>query len=83
MTRRQLCLEMLEEVSQLLPQWWIMGDDEMGRSSSFRRELRTSQERYLLPVLSKTLTASPAAPAFPPSADPLIPATSHLTPHKP
>ena len=54
-TRHQLCLEMLEEVGRLLPHGWITGDDEMGRSSSFRRELRTRQERYLLAVPSNTL----------------------------
>jgi SRSO17 transposase len=54
-TRHQLCLEMLEEVGHLLPHAWITGDDEMGRSSSFRRELRTRQERYLLAVPSNTL----------------------------
>jgi SRSO17 transposase len=54
-TRHQLCLEMLKEVGHLLPHGWITGDDEMGRSSSFRRELRTRQERYLLAVPSNTL----------------------------
>ncbi len=54
-TRHQLCLDMLEEVGHLLPHGWITGDDEMGRSSSFRRELRTRSERYLLAVPSNTL----------------------------
>jgi SRSO17 transposase len=54
-TRHALCLEMLEEVGHLLPHRWISGDDELGRSSSFRRELRTRHERYLLAVPSNTL----------------------------
>lgn len=54
-TRHALCLEMLAEVGHLLPHAWIAGDDEMGRRSSFRRELRTRNERYLLAVPSNTL----------------------------
>lgn len=54
-TRHALCLEMLEEVGHLLPHQWIAGDDEMGRSSGFRRELRSRGERYLLAVPSNTL----------------------------
>lgn len=54
-TRHQLCLEMLDEVGHLLPHGWITGDDEMGRSSSFRRELCSRHERYLLAVPSNTL----------------------------
>jgi SRSO17 transposase len=54
-TRHELCLEMLDEVGHLLPHGWIAGDDEMGRSSSFRRELRSRNERYLLAVPSNTL----------------------------
>jgi len=54
-TRHELCLDMLDEVGHLLPHAWIAGDDEMGRSSSFRRELRSRSERYLLAVPSNTL----------------------------
>lgn len=54
-TRHELCLEMLEESGHLLPHAWIAGDDELGRSSSFRRKLRERQERYLLAVPSNTL----------------------------
>jgi SRSO17 transposase len=46
---------MLTEVGHLLPHGWIAGDDELGRSSSFRRELRERSERYLLAVPSNTL----------------------------
>jgi SRSO17 transposase len=54
-TRHALCLEMLAEVGHLLPHQWIAGDDEMGRSSGFRRDLRECGERYLLAVPSNTL----------------------------
>jgi len=54
-TRHELCLEMLDETGHLLPHEWIAGDDEMGRSSNFRRELRERGERYLLAMQSNTL----------------------------
>ncbi len=74
-TRHELCLNMLDESGHLLPHGWIAGDDEMGRSSEFRRELRERDERYLLAVPSNTLvrdlTAAvaddgPGAPRKPP-----------------
>jgi SRSO17 transposase len=54
-TRHALALEMLAEHGKVLPHTWIAGDDEMGRSSAFRRELRGLEERYLLAVPSNTL----------------------------
>ena len=54
-TRHQLALEMLDESENHLPHGWIAGDDEMGRSSKFRRELQGRTERYLLAVPSNTL----------------------------
>jgi SRSO17 transposase len=54
-TRHALSLEMLAEHGNLLPHAWIAGDDEMGRSSAFRRDLRGLGERYLLAVPSNTL----------------------------
>ena len=54
-TRHQLALEMLDECGNQLPRRWIAGDDEMGRSSKFRRELQARTERYLLAVPSNTL----------------------------
>jgi SRSO17 transposase len=54
-TRHVLALEMLAEHGQSLPHAWIAGDDEMGRSSAFRRDLRALNERYLLAVPSNTL----------------------------
>lgn len=54
-TRHALALEMLDEYGPLLPHGWVAGDDEMGRSSRFRRDLAGRHERYLLAVPSNTL----------------------------
>ncbi len=53
-TRHELALEMLDERGPLLPHAWISGDDEMGRCSWFRQELRARDECYLLAVPSNT-----------------------------
>src|SRR4051812_15578421 len=53
-TRHDLALEMLKETGPLLPHGWVTGDDEMGRSSRFRAELRRLKEHYLLAVPSNT-----------------------------
>jgi hypothetical protein len=41
---------MLKNNGKYLPHSWIAGDDEMGRSSRFRRELRDLGKQYLLAV---------------------------------
>jgi len=51
-TRHELALEMLENNGKFLPHSWVTGDDEMGRSSGFRRDLRAWEEQYLLAVPS-------------------------------
>lgn len=53
-TRHALALEMLDEQGELLPHGWIAGDDEMGRSTWFRGQLSSRNERYLLAVPSNT-----------------------------
>jgi SRSO17 transposase len=53
-TRHEQALAMLDEQGSRLPHAWVTGDDEMGRSSSFRRELRDRNEPYLLAVPSNT-----------------------------
>jgi SRSO17 transposase len=53
-TRHELALDMLKNNSEYLPHSWIAGDDEMGRSSGFRRDLRGLQEQYILAVPSNT-----------------------------
>jgi SRSO17 transposase len=54
-TRHALALDMLDEKGLLLPHTWVTGDDEMGRSTRFRRDLQARNERYLLAVPSNTL----------------------------
>jgi SRSO17 transposase len=53
-TRHQLALEMLRADGALLPHAWIAGDDEMGRSTSFRKDLHALGESYLLAVPADT-----------------------------
>jgi SRSO17 transposase len=53
-TRHQLALDMLDQRGALLPHAWVTGDDEMGRCSWFRKELRQRNECYLLAVPSNT-----------------------------
>jgi SRSO17 transposase len=53
-TRHELALEMLDERGPSLPHAWVAGDDEMGRCSWFRRELRSRGEYYLLAVPCNT-----------------------------
>jgi SRSO17 transposase len=62
LTRHQLAVEMLKECGGVLPHTWITGDDEMGRPSGFRLELRALGERYLLAVPSNTLIRDIDAP---------------------
>lgn len=64
-TRHELALQMLDEHGAVLPHGWVAGDDEMGRCSWFRKELRARGERYLLAVPSNTLVRDLGA------ADPL------------
>jgi SRSO17 transposase len=64
-TRHELMLEMLDEHGSALPHTWIAGDDELGRSSWFREQLRQRNERYLLAVPSNTLVRDWKAPEPP------------------
>jgi len=61
-TRQELALEMLDESGGRLPHAWIAGDDEMGRPSGFRQELRKRGQLYLLGVPSNTLIRDLEAP---------------------
>ena len=62
-TRHEQALEMLDEQGHLLPHTWIAGDDEMGKSACFRRDLNDRGEQYLLAVpcdmLIRDLDAEP------------------------
>jgi SRSO17 transposase len=64
-TRHQLALDMLDQHGALLPHAWVTGDDEMGRCSWFRKELRQRNECYLLAVPSNTRVRDLTAPGPP------------------
>ena len=64
-TRHELALDMLDGTGPALPHGWVSGDDEMGRSSWFRGELRARGECYLLAVPSNTSVRDLAAPGPP------------------
>jgi SRSO17 transposase len=61
-TRHELALEMLDERGPLLPHGWVSGDDELGRCTRFRQQLRARGERYLLAVPSNTAVRDLTAP---------------------
>jgi SRSO17 transposase len=64
-TRHELFLEMLDERGPALPHAWVSGDDELGRCSWFRQQLRARGECYLLAVPSNTAVRDLAAPGPP------------------
>src|SRR2546428_3149122 len=47
-TRQEQCLEMLDLWGEQVPHGWVMGDDELGRHTRFRPQLRARGERYVL-----------------------------------
>jgi len=53
-TRHEHCLEMLDHQGEWLTHAWITGDDELGKSSWFRKELRKRNEKYVLAVPCNT-----------------------------
>jgi SRSO17 transposase len=67
-TRHELILDMLDEQGGVLPHAWVAGDDELGRSSWFRQQLRLRNEQYLLAVPSNTLVRDLRAPDPPPTS---------------
>jgi SRSO17 transposase len=49
-TRQEQCLDMLDVWGKQVPHGWVTGDDEFGRHTRFREELRQRGERYVLGV---------------------------------
>jgi SRSO17 transposase len=47
-------LDFVRGVGQELPHGWVVGDDEFGRASELRAELRRDKERYVLDVPCNT-----------------------------
>src|SRR2546428_4866055 len=61
-TRHEQCLEMLDEWGEQVPHGWVTGDDELGRHTRFRGELRARGERYVLGVPCTTAVRDLEAP---------------------
>src|SRR5712691_4173883 len=61
-TRQEQCLEMLDAWGDQVPHGWVTGDDELGRHSWFRGELRERGERYVLGVPCTTTMRDLEAP---------------------
>jgi SRSO17 transposase len=61
-TRYEQCLEMLDLWGEQIPHGWVTGDDELGRHSRFRHELRERGERYVLGVPCTTTVRDLEAP---------------------
>src|SRR2546426_8354434 len=61
-TRQEQCLEMLDEWREQVPHGWVTGDDELGRHTRFRHDLRKRGERYVLGVPCDTTMRDLEAP---------------------
>jgi SRSO17 transposase len=62
-TRQEQCLEMLDQWCEQVPHGWVTGDDELGRHTRFRQELRERGERYVLGVPCNTTIRDLEAPS--------------------
>ena len=62
-TRQAQCLEMLDAWGDQVPHGWVTGDDELGRHTRFREELRQRGERYVLGVPCNTTIRDLEAPS--------------------
>jgi len=61
-TRHEQCLEMLDLWGEQVPHGWVTGDDELGRHTRFRQQLRERGERYVLGVPCTTTIRDLEAP---------------------
>src|SRR3989449_1148066 len=61
-TRHEQCLEMLDAWRGQVPHDWVTGDDELGRHTRFRHDLRERGERYVLGVPCNTTIRDLEAP---------------------
>src|SRR5713101_6641474 len=62
-TRHDQCLEMRDRWRDQVPHGWVTGDDELGRHTRFRGELRERGERYVLGVPCTTTMRDLEAPS--------------------
>ena len=60
--RSEQCLEMLDQWGAQVPHGWVTGDDELGRHTQFRHDLRERGERYVLGVPCTTTMRDLEAP---------------------
>jgi len=67
-TRQEIALDLLKKVGPRLPHSFVVGDEEFGRPTWFRKELSRLGKRYVLEVPSNTvirdLEAIPPKPRF-------------------
>jgi len=56
----RLALGLLDQAAQTLPFGWVVGDDEFGRCSDLRAELRLRRYRYVLDIPCNTLVRDPS-----------------------
>jgi SRSO17 transposase len=56
----RIALALLDEARAELPAGWVAGDDEFGRCSALRAQLRQRRLRYVLDVPCNTLVRDPA-----------------------
>ena len=61
-TRQEQCVEMLDAWREQVPHGWVTGDDELGRHTRFRQQLRERGERYVLGVPCNTTIRDLEAP---------------------
>src|ERR671936_1329193 len=80
-TRHEQCLEMLDAWSAQVPHGWVTGDDELGRHTRFRGELRARGKRYVLGVPCTTVVRDLEAPwpAYQGRGRPLKPSWQSVT----
>jgi SRSO17 transposase len=71
----RLALALLDEARPTLPGGWVVGDDEFGRASALRGELRARSLRYVLDVPCNTQVRDPGErrPPRRPGGKPLMP----------
>jgi SRSO17 transposase len=62
-TRHEQCLEMLDVWAHQVPHGWVTGDDELGRHTRLRHDLRERGERSVLGVPCTTTIRDLEAPA--------------------
>src|SRR6266851_790028 len=61
-TRHAQCLEMLDAWGEQVPHGWVTGDDELGRHTRFRHDVRERGERSVLGVPCTTTMRDLEAP---------------------